>query len=212
MHNELSEQWTPNNTYDKSCCELSKKQWEIISWYFLRVGSHVNVTQIQRNNKTLYMSHFLRELYHYTGLEYYTHNIYFSGDQVTQKHPFEDSSYHWHAESEPTNSTYYIEEDALNIREKILKQNWIREDEPSSASVVLAADFEIIDRFLNGVIRIPFTAKRAHYVILVYKELEYDDWDKWASSILSKMWKLYGILNAIVLASCKPNNVRHSRK
>ncbi|XP_031622960.1 uncharacterized protein LOC116340548 [Contarinia nasturtii] len=208
IENELSEQWAqPNNTYDKSCCELSEKQWEIISWYFLRVGSYINVTQIQRHNKTLYMNHFLRELYRYTGLEYYTHVVHFTGEKVAEENLYEDNSYQWHAESKLRNSTYYIEENELNIREQIRKQNRIREDEPSSGSVVLAADFEIIDQFLNGIIRIPFTSKRAHYVILVYKELAHDNWDKWASSILTKMWKVYGILNAIVLASCKPNNI-----
>lgn len=202
-----------NETQNTNSCYLSEKQWELISWYFLNVGTHINVTEIVREmdvyKQTLYMSFFLKELYRYTGLKYFTRliNSNINTELSDEEVPSENNTYIWHPKlSKRGNSTSYIEEDKLNIRQQLLQRNWNREDEPDIGVVVLATDFQIIDQYLNGEIRLPFTAKRAHYVIVIYENFA-ENWDEWGSSISSKLWKVYGILNVIVLATCKPNNV-----
>lgn len=192
------------------CCGLSADHWKLISWYFQRVGSYLNVTEIYREHKWqgLYMSHFLKELPQYITMEYYTNRVcYEEADELAEVDDPLNNTYWWHAEfSKNGNSTYWVEEDKLNVRPQILKKNWKREDEPHSGNVVLADKIEVIDHYLNGLTRLPFKAKRAYYVIIIYKEIG-ANWDKYASSILSKLWKIHGILNAIVIGSCKENNV-----
>lgn len=73
--------------------------------------------------------------------------------------------------------------------------------------MVLAIHIEIIDNFLSDKhSKHPFHLKRSHYIILIYKEIHHD-WDQLASSILAKLWKVHGILNAIVMVSCKQDDV-----
>ncbi|XP_055326068.1 uncharacterized protein LOC129579908 [Sitodiplosis mosellana] len=159
------------------------------------------------------MSHFVKDLHLHTGLEYYTHQIRYNvqDKQTDKKDIFNDNTYQWHPElSKHGNSTYYVEEDKLNIRAQILKKNWNREDEPASGSVVLATNIKIIDHFLSDKkSKHPFQSKRTYYVILIYREplIEDDNWDRLASRILAKLWKVHGILNAIVLATCRQNSV-----
>lgn len=214
---DIADQWRNLNniSYIRNCCEVSEKQWQLISWYFWRVGSHLNVTEISREIEfyklTLYMDFFVRDLYRNTGLEYHTLRVgYNVQDELADKEDdvFDHHTYEWHPElSKHGNRTYYIEEDKLNIRAQILKKNWLREDEPASGIVVLASDIEIIDHYLSGKkAKHPFTSKRAHYVILIYKEINHE-WDRIASSILAKLWKVHGILNAIIISSCQQNDV-----
>lgn len=213
LENNPSAQWEQvKHQQNNSCCEITDKQWELMKWYFLRVGSHLNVTEIVREadfyNQSLYMSYFLKDLYKYTGLEYYTHIVrYKKKQEVADERDPDDNTYQWHAELPKLgNSTYYIEEDKLDIRAQILMKNWNREDEPDSGNVVLAKSIETIDHFLNGKTKQPFESKRSYYIILIYHQITHD-WDMYASSILSKLWKVHGILNAIVVGSCKKNNV-----
>lgn len=220
VEEDVAEQWEQLNLfYNRTiCCGVSEKQWELIAWYFLRVGSHLNVTEIVREvdfyKQTLYMSHFVKDLYLHIGLEYITHRIcYRKRDEQTDKEEtsFDHRTYEWHPElSKHGNRTYYIEEDKLSIRAQILKKNWRREDEPDSGSIVLAKTIEIVDNFLSDrKSKHPFQSKRAYYVILIYREplIKEDEWDRMASSILAKLWKVHGILNAIILATCRQNNV-----
>lgn len=65
----ITEQWKRLNkiNFSTNCCEVSDKQWELIKWYFLRVGSFVSVTEIVReisfSKQTHYMNHFVEDLY-----------------------------------------------------------------------------------------------------------------------------------------------------
>lgn len=220
VSHDVAVQWENLNniSYSMNCCEVSEKQWQFIAWYFWRVGSHLNVTEISReiefHKLSLYMDFFVRDLYRYTALEYYTHRILYNvQDELADKQDdvFDHHTYEWHPElSKHGNRTYYIEEDKMNIRSHILKRNWQREDEPDSGSVVLASNIEIIDHYLSGKkAKHPFTSKRSHYVILIYKEIHHE-WDRIASSILAKLWKVHGILNAIVISSCQKKDVSSS--
>lgn len=218
MENLLAEQWKQlNSSYIRNqttCCEVSSGQWEFMSWYFLRVGSFINVTEIVRASdpvrQTFYMSNFVKDLYSHMGLEYHTHHIdYKSEDEVRdeQKKP-NSKSYIWHAEpSAHSNSSDFIKTGKLNIRSQILKKNWYREDEPDVGSIVLASNLEVIDHYVNGERRKPFTSTRTHYVIYIYRRINVN-WDMMASSILSKLWKYYRISNVILMSSCQQKEVR----
>lgn len=208
-NNELDDKWEQLHT---NCCELSAQHWKLISWYFQRVGSYLNITEIVREDSyhkpTLYMSDFLKDLFRYTELEYYTNRVCYCNEDEEED---EDEPYNntllWHAEfSKTENSTYYVQDHKMNVRSPIFKKYWNREDEPTSGAVVLADRIETLDHFVNGETRLPFISKRSFYVIIIYRKSG-KDWDKYASSILSKLWKLHGILNAIIIASCKRDNV-----
>lgn len=193
-----------------NCCELSAEHWKLISWYFQRVGSYLNITEIVREHdykqSALYMSYFLKDLFRHTELEYYTNRVcYYNDDELDDTGEPYNNTFTWHAEFSNT-TPYYVEEDKLNVRSQIFKKYWHREDEPTSGAVVLADEIETLDHFVNGETRRPFISKRSFYIIIIYREIG-EDWDKYASSILSKLWKLHGILNAIIIGSCKKNNV-----
>lgn len=95
----------------------------------------------------------------------------------------------------------------FHFKNRLSKRNCVREDEPRFGSVILASDVEIIDDYLNGITRYPFESKQSHYVILIYGSFNVDSWHHWSSSILTKLWKKYGILDVILLASCNPGRV-----
>lgn len=109
---ELSTKWTHQNcSHQRSCCEISDGQWNLIVWYFLRVSSNVNVTQIVRETESCryehYINHFLSDLFEYTRLEYYMERIiYRKRDQILDKQQEiqVNTTYQWHAiqETHPT--------------------------------------------------------------------------------------------------------------
>lgn len=213
---DLPNKWTVysrNRSHQHSCCELSEGQWNLIVWYFLRVSSNVNVTQIVNESEPCvyerYVNHLLNDLNTYVVLEYYMHRlIYRKRDQILdKKHELKvNSTYKWHVRQEDTYSTG-DDGKKFHFRNKLSKQNCIREDEPRYGSVVLASNFEIVDNFLNGVTRYPFLSKQSHYIILIYGSISADRWEEYSSSIMTKLWKKHGILDAIILSSCDPQTV-----
>lgn len=206
----IIEFWTRNTTYTP-CCEITAEQWEFISWYFIRVGSHIDVTEIVRE-KDLYTSYsnpLLTDLYDYTGLKARNYRVDYSFVEEIKNSKTLKKIHEWHPElSKYGNTTYYMKDNIFDFRNHILKRNWNREDEPSKGSIVLASEIDIIDHYLNQVTRQPFVAKRAHFLIIIYREInDKKAWDKYASSILTKLWKVHGILNAIIFSTCHSENV-----
>lgn len=207
----LEMNWVRSENY-VPCCEISADQWKFIKWYFARVGSHIDVSQFVREVDTgaSFTNQFLVDLHEHTGLEIRNYGVNYS--QIDE---FVDSNVHirkffeLHPEySADGNSTYFVRDQKLEVRRNIFQQNWIREDKPSKGMVVLATDIDIIDHFLNRVDQQPFVAKRAFYIIIIYKEPNHDvNWDQLASSILSKLWKVHGILHAIIFSTCHNANV-----
>lgn len=204
---EIPQKWTPRNC--RSCCEMTDSQWNLIVWYFLRVSSNLNVTQIVRENESCryerYINHFLHDLFKYTNSEYYVQRIvYRKRDQILEKkHEIQvNTTYHWHA----THLTE-VAENHFDFHSKLSKRNCVREDEPRYGSVILASDAQIIDDYLNGPMRYPFESKQSHYVILIYGTFNREVWHDLSSSIMTKLWKKFGILDAFILASCNPTRV-----
>lgn len=210
---DLPKKWTQRNySQHLSCCEMTYSQWNLIVWYFLRVSSNVNVTQIVRENESCryehYINHFLNDLYNYTHLEYYMRRIvYRKRDQILDKKGEiqVNTTYQWHAIMEPHLAQHGGNE--FDFQNKLSKQSCVREDEPRFGSVILASDAQIIDDYLNGPIRYPFESKQSHYIILIYGNFNRDIWHDLSSSIMTKLWKKFGILDAFILASCNPGRV-----
>lgn len=211
--NDLPKKWTTHNhTTQNSCCELTDSQWNLMVWFFLRVSSNLNVTQIVNETESCfyerYVNHILSDLYKYTALEYYVERLtYRKRDQILDKNQEIEvnRTYKWHAKREihPTG----FAGNKFHFRNKLSKKNCIREDEPRYGSVILASNLRIIDDFLNGFTRNPFESKQSHYIILIYGSSDIGHWDDLASSIMTKLWKKHGILDAIILASCFPTRV-----
>lgn len=210
---DLPKKYTQRNcSQHLSCCEMTDSQWNLIVWYFLRVSSNVNVTQIVRENETCryerYINHFLHDLFKYTSLEYYVRRIiYRKRDQMLDKRSEiqTNTTYQWHAMVEPNLTGFAGNE--FDFQRKLLKRNWVREDEPRYGSVILASDAQIIDDYLNGPMRYPFDSKQSHYIILIYGTFNAETWHDLSSSIMTKLWKKFGILDAFILASCNPGRV-----
>lgn len=136
--------------------------------------------------------------------------VYGKREQILdKKHEIQvNTTYQWHAMIE----THLLERSPRNFLEqffqnKLSKRNCVREDEPRYGSVVLASDAQIIDDFLNGPARYPFESKQSHYIILIYGTFNREVWHNLSSSIMTKLWKKFGILDALILASCNPDRV-----
>lgn len=201
----------------RACCDVSPKQWEIIAWYFKRVNSYIDVTEVIREKKKVikasstFSSDFARELYPRTGLDCYSKRVDYSYyDEMVDKAEPHAKAYKWHAELSKisSNNETYVTDTSMDIRRRIPSKS-IRMDEPDKGVIVLTQDIAILDSYLNGESRHPFIKKRAHYIIFVYKEInDQKHFDKLASSVVTKLWVYHGILNAIILSSCKNESVR----
>lgn len=200
----------------KPCCDVSSTQWEIIAWYFKRVNSFIDVTEVIREKKKVikasstFASDFARDLYGNTGLDCYSYRVDYSHfDEMADEAEPHAKAYKWHAELSKSHSynATYVMETSLDIRREISSKS-ARMDEPDNGSIILTQNIAILNTYLNGESRHPFTKKRAHYIILVYKEIEDTDvYDRLASSVMTKLWIYHGILNAIILSSCRNGTV-----
>lgn len=198
----------------RQCCGLSVEQMNLIAWFFVRVSSYIEVTEVVPEEisaqRSKFTSYFLKDLFQHTGLEYFTYRVDYSHrDQLKDEDEPYAQTYKWHAELlKGVNRTHFVE-DTESTFEKMAPGNGVREDDPDFGSVVLSEHIETLDAYLNGETRHPFKAKRAHYVLIVYRAMESRTWDKWASSVLSKLWTHHGILNAIIISTCKEKNVSY---
>lgn len=203
-------------------CELSDDQWNLIAWYFERV-SYLEVTQIVTSDHyhrraSRFCDYAIKKLAELTNIEYQTFIVdyNFKDDDI----PPQSNTYTWHEERfEPRHTimtgnvsrqpyrTPWIQDTIETAKERFKTAYRVREDEPDFGSVVIAESVEVFDHYLNGDARHPFYGKRAHYALIVHKPINDTTWHDYASSVMAKMWKVHGILNAIILSSCNKENV-----
>lgn len=203
-------------------CELSDDQWNLIAWYFERV-SYLEVTQIvtsehYHRRASRFCDYAIKKLAELTNIEYQTFIVdyNFKDDDI----PPQSNTYTWHEERfEPRHTimtgnvsrqpyrTPWIQDTIETAKERFKTAYRVREDEPDFGSVVIADNVEVFDHYLNGDARHPFYGKRAHYALIVHKPINDTTWHGYASSVMAKMWKVHGILNAIILSSCNKENV-----
>lgn len=191
-------------------CFLSEKQWKLMGWYFIRV-TYIEVTSIVHSNKINSDASKLREylvkrLYNHTNVVYQTFTI----DQDYKP----DNNEHSHEYASPISELSYLnysapwfQDDETTKNNRINLPSHTREDEPDFGAIVLAENVDLIDSYLNGLLRHPFTGKRSHYLLLIYKDVHHSDWRRRAGNIIAKLWKVYGILNALIISTCQRDNV-----
>lgn len=75
-----------------------------------------------------------------------------------------------------------------------------RRDEPEQGSLVIVEHIALLDQYLIGSARRPFRDPRKYY-ILVVRHIE-PEWKEQASLVMERLWKDYGIINALIMAPC----------
>lgn len=194
--------------YERKSCIPSDDQMKLITWYFERVNNYMEVTEIVPEDvsglRSKFTSYFLKYLNNYIQLKFSAFTVnYKSRVQMMDEY---ETNFRIYGYSQGMNETHRTEQFEELFRLKYPKYA-DRMDCPDFASIVLVERIETLDLYLNARTRHPFKHKRAHYVLLIYRETGNSNWDELAGRVLSKLWKNHGILNAIILSTCMPNNV-----
>lgn len=66
--------------------------------------------------------------------------------------------------------------------------------------MVLVENVNVLDEYLIGTAREPFLAPRMYYIIVLRRVSK--GWMDHGAIVMDKLWKDYGIINAIILAPC----------
>lgn len=198
--------------YKRKSCIPTDEQMKLIAWYFERVNNYLEVTEIVPEDvsglRSKFTSYFLKHLDNYVKLKFSAFTVnYKIRAQMMDRYENNFRIYGWHDElSQGMNESHRTEQIEELFRKKYAKRAE-RMDSPDFASIVLVERIETLDFYLNARTRHPFEHKRANYVLLIYRETNSFEWDELAGRVLSKLWKNHGILNAIILSTCMPNNV-----
>lgn len=203
---------------NKRCCGLSDEQWRLIAWYFARVRSFIEITEviperiiIKHRTTSTFSKYFAQELYDKTGFDSFSRRVdYYQKVEVQDIHGHYKRAYRWHAElsKNSKNNTHVINVDAKLPAYRKVSATQTREEEPDFGSVVLASSILTLNNYLKGETRKPFLNKRALYILIVFREpTAIENWDKLAAAVLSRIWMYHGILNAIVLNACMQDQV-----
>lgn len=202
-------------------CMITNDQWVLIAWYFKR-APFVEITEIVNaapdggnpsqfgNDIAKVMPWCIEKLIKTQTVDYLTEEAKVTNTQT----------YGWHAvhyesrsnlsiASEPF--SVYVERDTADkIKRRTKMLNRTREDSPLFGSLVIADTVNVIDEYLLGYPRRPFKYPRVNFVILIYKNDSSTLWNSVAAKVLTKLWKMYGVLNAIIISTCNPSEVsRH---
>lgn len=195
------------------CCEVTSWQWELITWYFHRVGGLVNVVEIVRKDYvgTSYISQFLFDFYTFTGMVMQKQHLEYVDIDESVYSLHNTTAYQWFPEELKSNMKFTNKTDErtvkrLHFQSQIKKKGYIREDEPSKGIIVIAQDVGVIDAYLHGPESRPFEDRSAFYVLITYKKSKHD-FHIHVSRILSELWKSRGILNAIAISTCNKKYV-----
>lgn len=188
-------------------CFLSAKQWQLMQWYFIRV-TYIEVTSIVRRGKiktdaSQLREHLVKNLYNQTSILYQTFTI----DQDFEDEDDGHSSTLAGTLERLNNTAPWFQDDAKTKNNRLNLPSHTREDEPDHGAIVLAESVDLIDSYLNGLLRHPFNGKRSHYLLLIYKPVNHSTWRQRAGNILGKLWKVYGIMNVFIISTCNRDNV-----
>lgn len=81
-----------------------------------------------------------------------------------------------------------------------VRSTYKRKDEPETGTMVIVENVNVLDNYLMGTARRPFRAPRRYYIIVLRRIG--DGWMDLAGIVMARLWKDYGIINAIILAPC----------
>lgn len=212
------EKWKLNSNR----CKLTDAQWKIIAWYFER-APYIELTEIIENNAINLNknNHFINEVLNELLLRIGKRVKIQTVDLLTDEGNVTNTqTYGWHGVrfdtiSNATNSTdneieIIRERDTeINIQKRMLMSpNRTREDSPMFGSLIIAENIRLIDDYLIGQPRRPFKYTRANFIIIIYNNSDANTvWDVNAARILTRLWKIYSVLNVIIISACKSNDV-----
>lgn len=198
-------------------CDVTKDQWKLIAWYLER-APYIEVTEIvdngaNRPGASQFSNRFVQELTLHISDTVKTQTV----DLTTEEK--EPDAYGWRgAHFEPRANETKRDEDIVIFQERdtleeilakhTMAPNQTREDEPTFGSVVLVECSDLIDDYLIGYLRRPFIYPRANFIILAYKMEEAKAWSVTANRIMSRLWNVYGVLNALIISTCRSEEVR----
>lgn len=91
-----------------------------------------------------------------------------------------------------------------------VRSKYKRKDEPETGTVVIVEDVNVLDNYLMGTARQPFRAPRRYYIIVIRRVNV--GWMDIGGNVMDRLWKDYGIINAIILAPCADSGEEVSSK
>lgn len=204
---------------EKKYCRVANHElWTVIKWFYGRTPN-VDVTHIVEDPMDiLYYSNpdfFIAQL-----LNNSTYTIRF--EIVTLSHDEKTinfiNTYSWSGEKfilrkDEENRISYRNRRSINnasvgsnnvVKKHSLKLNdrlVIRGDEPELGAFVIIEKVSELNTYLTGIARRPFLWPRRTYVIAILDADEHD-FRVTADKVLKKLWRDYGIVNAILIAPC----------
>lgn len=213
---EIDRKWKLQSDF----CTITEMQWKLIEWYFERVP-YIEVTEIIENGAnrhnhsaaTQFTNNAVKELEWRIKKKIHTQTV----DFATEDRVSNTQTYGWRGWRFPSreNATKPVHnlvvfrdrDDAESIRKRLTFSNSPRDDSPTFGGLVFVECSDLVDNYLTGYPRPPFKHQRANFVIIAYKLEENLSWDETAGRILTRLWKRYGILNAIILSTCHSDQV-----
>lgn len=199
-------------------CTITEHQWKLIAWYLER-APYVEITEIVTNGAinggaSYFANDFVRQLTPRINQRIKTQTVDYS---TVEGNVTDTQTYGWHgvrfqtgdnATTSPSEVVVFGERDtAASIKKRERAHNQTREDAPVFGSVVLVENTELVDKYLVGYPRRPFKHPRANFVIISYKNETNINWESNSVKILTRLWKYYGVLNAIIISACQPEEV-----
>lgn len=211
---------------ESDTCDITNDQWKLITWYFQR-APHVEITEIFANHsaangqgRSQFGNDVAKEFTIRINKIVQTQSVdYDTEDNVTDTQKFgwrgqrfDRRSYSNDGVTPKRPSPQDIgvirgRDTAAEVRLRAEMMNGTRVDSPTHGSLILVECSNLIDDYIFGYPRRPFRRPRANFIIIAYKLESPMAWDVTASRILARLWRKYGVLNAIILSTCNPNDV-----
>lgn len=201
-------------------CAITEMQWKLIDWYFERVP-FIEVTEIienganrnQRMAATQFGNNAVKEMEWRIKKIIRTQTV----DFTTEDRVSNTQTYGWRGWRFPSreNATkplhdvvVFRERDNVeSVGKRTTFANGTRDDSPTFGGLVFVECSNLVDDYLIGYPRRPFNHQQANFIIVAYRLEEKWSWDETAGRILTRLWKRYGILNAIILSTCNSDEV-----
>lgn len=200
-------------------CDVTKDQWKLIAWYLER-APYIEVTEIvdngaNRPGASQFANRFVKELTLYASETIRTQTVDFETEELNPE------LYGWRGmRFQPRANETKRDEDVVIFQERdtfedvvhrTIAVNRTRQDEPIFGSIVLVECTDLIDDYLIGYPRRPFNYPRANFIIVTYKLEDGKAWATTANRIMSRLWNIYGVLNALIMSTCRKDEVRRCK-
>lgn len=200
-------------------CLVTDAQWNLITWYFDR-APFIELTEIVDTANDENRSRYADDLANHMSmrmtklLKTQTVNLSANEGYVT-----ETQLYGWRGArfehrfnaSKTLEDNLYVERETVltieNRTSKMPEMNRARIDVPIFGSLVVVDSTHLLDDYLFGYPRQPFNHPRASFIILVFGDESDAIWEMNASKLMARLWKMYSILDVIIISTCKAEEV-----